>query len=498
MKIRFVKTNTDKKGTLIFLCIKSSPLEGYLKELDIKGNKSISKAIKVAGFSYDFGETLEILCPQNTKLDRIIIVGLGEKKKINRSSFEEIGSLLTTFLNSKKIKESSICLDSYKDILNKYPESPANLIFGLYLNSYRFNKYFSDANKKRTMCIKSITMLYDKVTLIKKKWQELEQVAQGVFLTRNLVSEPANVMNPKQLALEASKLKKYGVKIEILDEKKMKVMKMGALLGVSQGSINKPFMVLMSWKGKNSSKDYEVSLVGKGVTFDTGGISIKPSNGMEDMKWDMGGAASVIGAMRAIAGRKAKVNVSAVIGLVENMPSGSAQRPGDVVTSMAGKTIEVINTDAEGRLVLADAVWTAQEKFNPKNIIDLATLTGAVIVSLGSERAGLFCNDDSLSKAIENSGNSVNEKFWRLPIDDTYDKDISSDIADMKNVGSGRGAGSTAGAMFIKRFIKDIPWAHLDIAGVTWSKKDKPMVPKGGTGFGVRALDNLVRDYWEK
>ncbi len=253
----------------------------------------------------------------------------------------------------------------------------------------------------------------------------------------------------------------------------------------------------MNWNGNKKSKECDVSFVGKGVTFDSGGISIKPSNGMEDMKWDMGGAAVVVGLMRAIAGRKAKINASAVIGLVENMPSGAAQRPGDVVTSMSGKTIEVINTDAEGRLVLADAVWLAQEKFKPKNIIDLATLTGAIIVALGMERAGLFCNNDNLAKAIEKSGDLVNEKLWRMPIDDSYDKDIGSDIADMKNVGSGRGAGSTAGAMFVKRFINDIPWAHIDIAGVTWSKKDAAMVPKGGTGYGVRMLNQLVIDYWE-
>ena len=266
---------------------------------------------------------------------------------------------------------------------------------------------------------------------------------------------------------------------------------MGALLGVAQGSANKPYVVTLEWKGNKSSK-FDFSFVGKGVTFDTGGISIKPSSGMEEMKYDMGGSAVVLGLMKSLALGKSKVNVSAAIGLVENMPSGTAQRPGDVVTSMSGQTIEVINTDAEGRLVLADVVWYAQKKFKPKKLIDLATLTGAIIVSIGQEKAGMFSNDDKLAVEIEESGKKIGEPVWNMPIDETYERDIKSDIADMKNVGSGRGAGSTAGAIFIKRFIKDVSWVHLDIAGVTWAKQDKPLIPKGGTGYGVRLLEHLV------
>ena len=301
------------------------------------------------------------------------------------------------------------------------------------------------------------------------------------------------------LAAEARKLTKLGIEVQVLDEKQMEKLGMGALLGVAQGSANKPRLVAMSWKGAPRAKDKRpVAFCGKGVTFDTGGISIKPSGGMEDMKWDMGGAGVVIGLMRALAARKAKVNAVGVVGLVENMPSATAQRPGDVVTTMSGQTAEVINTDAEGRLVLADAMWWCQEKFKPSAVIDLATLTGAIIISLGSEYAGLFANDDKLSDQITAAGKAVGEHVWRLPLGEGYDRDINSEIADMKNVGGGRAAGSITAAQFLQRFIKNgTPWAHLDIAGVTWSKKDKPTVPKGGTAFGVRLLDRFVADNYE-
>ena len=277
----------------------------------------------------------------------------------------------------------------------------------------------------------------------------------------------------------------------------MKKLGMGALLGVGQGSDRESQLVTLHWNGAGENAGAPVAFVGKGVTFDSGGISIKPSAGMEDMKWDMGGSAVVIGVMKALALRKAKANVVGVVGLVENMPSGTAQRPGDVVTSASGQTIEVINTDAEGRLVLADALWYTQEHFKPHTIVDLATLTGAIIISLGDHYAGLFANDDGLADDLTAAGKAVDEKLWRLPLDEPYDKQIKSDIADMKNVG-GREAGSITAAMFLKRFIKDVKWAHLDIAGVTWAKKDGPVTPKGASAFGVRLLDRLVADKYEQ
>jgi leucyl aminopeptidase len=294
-------------------------------------------------------------------------------------------------------------------------------------------------------------------------------------------------------------LEKLGVKVQILGEPQMRKLGMGALLGVGQGSIRESRLVVMQWNGgpKGRGKAAQpIAFVGKGVTFDTGGISIKPAAGMEDMKWDMGGSGVVIGLMKALAGRKAKVNVVGVVGLVENMPGANAQRPSDIVTSMSGQTIEVLNTDAEGRLVLADALHYTNDRFKPKFMVNLATLTGAIIVSLGSHHAGLFSNNDQLSERLTTAGIDVEERLWRLPLSDAYDKMINSQAADMQNIG-GRGAGSITAAQFLKRFVGKTPWAHLDIAGVTWSKADAPTVPKGGTAFGVRLLDRLVANNYE-
>jgi leucyl aminopeptidase len=328
----------------------------------------------------------------------------------------------------------------------------------------------------------------------------MKAVANGVFVTRDLVSEPPNVLNPAEMAERCRTLTSLGLKVDVLGPKEMTKLGFGALLGVAQGSVNEPRVVVLHWHGAGGpgkkGRDKPVAFIGKGVTFDTGGISIKPAGGMEDMKWDMAGAGAVVGLMAALAGRKAKVDAVGVVGLVENMPSGTAQRPGDVVKSYSGQTIEVINTDAEGRLVLADVIWYTHQKFDPRFMVDLATLTGAIIISLGHEYAGMFSNDDELSARLADAGKAVGEKLWRMPMDDAYDKAIKSDIADMKNVG-GRPGGSITAAHFIKRFVNGKPWAHLDIAGTAWSTKDSPTVPKGATGFGVRLLDRLVADHYE-
>ncbi|HYB10654.1 MAG TPA: leucyl aminopeptidase, partial [Alphaproteobacteria bacterium] len=327
--------------------------------------------------------------------------------------------------------------------------------------------------------------------------EPLDKIGEGVFLTRDLVSEPANVIYPESLAAAAKGLAKLGVRIEILDEKQMAKLGMGALLGVGQGSARPPRLVVMQWLGNRGAKDKRpLAFIGKGVTFDTGGISLKPAANMEDMKWDMGGAGVVIGLMKALAGRKAKANVVGIAGCVENMPDGRAQRPGDIVKSMSGQTIEVINTDAEGRLVLADAIWYTHTRFKPRFMVDLATLTGAIIISLGHEYAGLFANNEELAKRLIAAGEAVGEPLWRMPLGDEYDKALKSPAADMKNVGD-RAGGSITAAQFIKRFVNDVPWAHLDIAGMAWSSKDKPTVPKGGTAYGVRLLDRLIADYYE-
>ena len=485
-----INLNTSMKkeeGVLIFLCLKSKPLDKYLLDINKNCKNYINKAIKIAKLEYNSNSCIDLILPQASKADRILLVGIDNNDLSSSYRISKIGSFITSTLNNKKISQASIIINN--DIFKDGIES--HLLYGIALNSYRFNKYFSEKKRHRNNYINNINFISENLTSIKRNWTRLKAVQEGVFFTRDLVSEPSNNLTPQLLAMEAVKLRKIGLKVNVLEEKQLKKLKMGALLGVAQGSANKPFVVTLEWKG-NKSNSYDYSFIGKGVTFDTGGISIKPSGGMEEMKYDMGGSAVVLGLMKALALGKSKVNVSAVIGLVENMPSGTAQRPGDVVTSMSGKTIEVINTDAEGRLVLADIVWYAQKKFRPKNLIDLATLTGAIIVSIGQEKAGMFSNDEKLASRLEECGKKTGELVWNMPIDDSYEKDIKSDIADMKNVGSGRGAGSTAGAIFIKRFVENVSWIHLDIAGVTWAKQDKPLIPKGGTGFGVRLLEELV------
>jgi leucyl aminopeptidase len=379
-------------------------------------------------------------------------------------------------------------------------QQAAEVAFGAVLRGYRFDRYRTKEKPEDKPKLARLTVLTAEVAKAKAAWEPLEATTKGVFITRDLVSEPPNVLDPPEMAERCRKLSEVGLKVEVFGPKDMAKLGFGALLGVSQGSVKEPRMVVLHWYGASGNarklKDKPVVFVGKGVTFDTGGISIKSAGGMEDMKWDMAGAGTVIGLMAALAGRKAKVDAIGLVGLVENMPSGSAQRPGDVVTSYSGQTIEVINTDAEGRLVLADVIWYAQEKFDPKFIVDLATLTGAIIVGLGHEYAGMFSNDDALAQRLTAAGQTTGERVWRMPLDEAYDKQIRSDIADMKNVG-GRPGGSITAAQFIQRFVNAKPWAHLDIAGTAWSTKDAAVTPKGATAFGVRLLDRLVADNYE-
>lgn len=488
MNFNFNSELSRDKGVLLFVCVRNEPMHRYLTNLDKKNSNYIKQAMKVVNFNYKENNELDLILPKGSKSDRIIILGINKNSSFSDFNLGKLGSTITTILNNKKIKEASLILNDKTFNANEV----ALLLYGISLNTYRFNKYFSDKKKIRENFLETINLFSTNYKNIKNEWKRFNAVKEGVFLTRDLVSEPSNNLTPLLLSKEALKLRKTGLKVEQLDEKKLKQLKMGALLGVAQGSANKPYVVTLEWRGNKSKKTMDYTFVGKGVTFDTGGISIKPSGGMEEMKYDMGGSAVVLGLMKALALRKTKANVSGVIGLVENMPSGTAQRPGDVVKSMSGQTIEVINTDAEGRLVLADILWYAQQKFQPKKIVDLATLTGAIIVSIGQEKAGMFSNNKDFADELTKLGLKVGEEVWNMPVDDSYEKDIRSDIADMKNVGSGRGAGSTAGAIFLKRFIKNTIWMHLDIAGVTWAKSDRPMTPKGGSGFGVRLLDELV------
>jgi len=367
-----------------------------------------------------------------------------------------------------------------------------SFIHGMKLKSYSFDKYLS---KKNSDIINLNVVLSAKVD--QKLKNNLDAIEKGVNLTKDLVSEPGNVLHPDEYSRRIRELKKFGLKVNIYDKKKLKKMGCNALLGVGQGSIRGSYLVTMEWKGNKSQKK-PLAFVGKGVCFDTGGISLKPARFMEDMTYDMAGSAVVVGLMKSLALRKAKVNVVGVVGLVENMVSGNAQRPGDIVKSFSGKTIEVLNTDAEGRLVLADAITFTEKKFKPNFIIDLATLTGAIVVALGSEYAGLFSNSDKISKQIFDSGEKVEEKVWRLPLHENYDKLMNSKNADMQNINYVGGAGSTTAAQFLQRFIiNKTPWAHLDIAGMAFSKYAGALNSGGATGYGVRLLNKFVKDYYE-
>ncbi len=437
---------------------------------------------------------------KNTDLDKnLLVFELNSKKKIilvsikkNLKTFdiENLGAELHGRINYGKNTEYFISLDS---IVSNHEDFIGYFLHGLKLKSYEFDKY-KTKKKNRIISINLIGNINKKTSQNQLKFKALEE---GTFYTRDLVSEPGNILHPDEYAKRLNSLRKHGLKINIYDDKKLKKLGMNALIGVGQGSIRGSYLVTIEWNGlKNNSKP--LGFVGKGVCFDTGGYSLKPAKFMEDMTYDMAGSAVVVGLMKNLALRKAKVNAVGVVGLVENMVSGNAQRPGDIVKSYSGKTIEILNTDAEGRLVLADALTFTEKKFKPKFIIDLATLTGAIIVSLGSEYAGLFSNDDELSKQLLNAGERVEEKLWRMPLHKNYDKLINSKNADMQNINYVGGAGSTTAAQFLQRFILNkTPWAHLDIAGMAFSKYGGALNSGGATGFGVRLLNKLIEDNYE-
>jgi leucyl aminopeptidase len=452
--------------------------------------------MEVSRFTGKADEMLMIPAPPNMgDVSRVMLIGVGKPKIGDRSVRQNRGGVILNALNSVGEQNASFFVNAFKG--KDTALAAADLAYGARLRSYRFDKYRTKEKPEHKPSMKELTLLVDGPKAAEKDFEPLDKIADGVFFTRDLVSEPANVMYPETLAAEAKKLASLGVEVEVLDEKQMKTLGMNMLLGVAQGSRRPARLIVMQWKGNPRAKNKApLAFLGKGVTFDTGGISIKPAGGMEDMKWDMGGAGVVVGLMKALAGRKARVNVVGIAGCVENMPDGNAQRPGDIVKSMSGQTVEVINTDAEGRLVLGDALWYCQDRFKPQFMINLATLTGAIIVALGHEHAGIFANNDQLADRLVASGKAVEEKLWRMPLGDAYDRALDTDAADMKNIG-GRDAGSITAAQFLQRFVNGVPWAHLDIAGTTWSKKDTQIVPKGATAFGVRLLERFVADHYE-
>jgi len=438
-------------------------------------------------FDGESGAVVEYFGETDGAARRLLLAGIGAKLDYERAGAALAAKLLTSGENLLVVDLTGTSGDSGK--------AAAELAFGATLRSWRHDVYRTRLETKQRPSLEEIVIVGGGAGAA-EKWAPLSAIAEGVMFTRTLVTEPANIIYPESFVERCEHLKDYGVKIEVLDEDAMAKLGMGAILGVSQGSVRPARLLVMTWDGTGGTSA-PVALVGKGVTFDTGGISLKPPAGMEDMKWDMGGAGAVAGAMKALAMRKAKAHVIGVCGLVENMPDGNAQRPGDVVTSMSGQTIEVINTDAEGRLVLCDALTWVQKTHSPKTIVDLATLTGAMIVSLGYEYGGVFSNDDDLATQLTAAGSAVGDKLWRMPLGDPYDKLIDSPIADMKNVGPREG-GSITAAQFIKRYIEEgVRWAHLDIAGMVWASKPGATWDKGATGYGVRLLDRFIADNFE-
>ena len=451
--------------------------------------EAVRAAIAAVRFKGEHGQIVDVPLPGDR---RIALLGLGKADVLTAGTAASAGAALTARYLTSGV--ASLCLDGSGRDSALSPERMAQIADGARLRSWRYDKYRTTLKDNEKPSVTELVLVG--VDQARAELDRLNAIAEGVSLARELVTEPANVIYPESFVERARSLSEVGIEIEVLDEDEMRELGMGALLSVSAGSDREARLLVMRWNGGEEGAK-PVVFVGKGVTFDTGGISIKPAAGMEDMKWDMGGAAAVTGAMRALAGRKAKANVVGICGLVENMPDGKATRPGDVVTSMSGQTIEVINTDAEGRLVLGDALHYAQDRFEPEVIVDLATLTGAMLIALGHEQAGVFSNDDGLADKLVAAGRASGDALWRMPLGAAYDKLIDSPIADMKNVG-GREAGSITAAQFLQRFIKDgVKWAHLDVAGVVWSGKAGATWDKGATGYGVRLLDRFVADVFE-
>jgi len=447
---------------------------------------------KAARFEGAAGEVFDTFVAQDGRTLRVALVGTGAGE---RADMERAGGQLAAKFQRSGVE--SLAVNFSAGAISKNKEAAAQFLFGADMRGWHHDQYRTRLPAKSRVTLTEIGVIGAPKGL-PAIWSDYAAVAAGVALTRELVTEPANIIYPESFVDRCKPLEAMGVEITILGQAEMEKLGMGALLGVSQGSRRAPRMLAMRWNGTGDANSKPVVLVGKGVTFDTGGISIKPAAGMEDMKWDMGGAGAVAGTMKALAGRKAKAHVIGICGLVENMPDGNAQRPGDVVTSMAGQTIEVINTDAEGRLVLCDALHWAQEQYDPEYIVDLATLTGAIIVSLGDQNGGLFSNDDGLAEKLTAAGKASGDPLWRMPLGKAYDKLIDSPIADIKNVGP-RGGGSITAAQFLQRFIKPgVKWAHLDIAGMVWADKPGPVWDKGATGFGVRLLNQWIVDNFEE
>ncbi len=501
LDIAFAKAVLPKAGVLVVPLAEGAALAGLGAALDKALAGALTRAIEAAEFTGKKGQKADVLAPK-AGIKRVLLLGAGKTEAFDAHAAEKLGGAMAAAV----LKETEVTV--LAEALE--PALAAHVGFGARLRAYRFDKYRTTQKEDEKPKLAELTILASDAVKAKAAYAPLAAVAEGVEVTRNLVTEPANVLYPEEFADRIEELKKLGLKIEIFDKKDLEKLGFGSMLSVAWGSAREPRMVVMQWlgasggtavDGKKAKKPKDpIAFIGKGVTFDTGGISIKPAAGMEDMKWDMAGAGTVVGLMAALAGRKARVDAVGLVGLVENMPSGTALRPGDVVKSYSGQTIEVLNTDAEGRLVLADVLYYAQERFAPKFMVDLATLTGAIIVGLGHEYAGMFSNDDALAEKLFAAGKATGEDVWRMPLaplGERYDNNLKSPIADMQNIGGGRAGGSITAAQFLQRFVNGKPWAHLDIAGMAWASKETAVTPKGATGFGVRLLDRLVAEHYE-
>jgi leucyl aminopeptidase len=494
MKLGFSGFSAPNRGVLVVFADARLEFGPKTKGALAAAEDLVARAAKEEGFKGKLGAVLDIVQPAGLPASRLIVIGVGKSAGLKGRDFMRLGGVAAGKLGAGGRGAVMFC---------ELPEGPmsaaqaADLGLGARLRLYLFDRYKTKRKEgEERGGPGKLTLAVGDLTEARKAWRGREAVADGVVMARDLVNEPANVLYPEEFARRARTLKHVGVTVEVLDERALKKLKMNALLGVAQGSRRPARVVVMRWNGGRRGVA-PVAFIGKGVTFDTGGISIKSAAGMEDMKGDMAGAACVTGLMHALAARKAKVNAVGVIGLVENMPDGDAQRPGDIVTSMSGQTIEIINTDAEGRLVLGDMLWYVKEKYKPQFMIDLATLTGAIIVALGQECAGLFSNHDELSGRLIASGEATGERVWRMPLGPEYDKLIDSRFADMKNTG-GRHGGSITAAQFLHRFVEKVPWAHLDIAGTAISSPQTDTNRSWGAGWGVRLLNALVADHYER
>ncbi|THF52425.1 leucyl aminopeptidase [Allorhizobium terrae] len=491
LEISFATSASLQGGLALTLKEAEGALPAAAAELDPAG--TYAKAAKVAQFKAKSMTVLDMLAPAGSTLDRLIVVGAGKAADLSAHDWLRLGG--TVAANLKKAEAATVFVDA--EGLDVTPKTVCDFATGMMLRNYTFDDYKTKKkDDEEGAAVIKVTIVTAQADAAKALFEaDGKAVTDGVLLARTMVNLPPNVLGPVEFADHAKALEKLGVEVEILTEVEMKALGMGALLGVAQGSVRPPRLAVMQWKGGKADSQ-PLAFIGKGVVFDTGGISIKPAAGMEDMKGDMGGAAAVIGLMHTLAARKAKVNVVGILGLVENMPDGNAQRPGDIVTSMSGQTIEIINTDAEGRLVLCDALWYCNDRFKPAFMINLATLTGAILVALANLHAGLFSNDDALAEQLLKAGLATNERLWRMPLGKDYDKMIDSRFADMKNSG-GRLGGSITAAQFLQRFVGDTPWAHLDVAGTAMDSPKDEISQSWASGFGVRLLDQLVRDAYE-